>query len=103
MRLRLSVLALVPVVLAPIVLAGCLFVPIPLPGPAPWDDSAALPPGQCGAASIQQHVGYPVELLRFPEGTRIIMPGDAVTEEFNDARLNVNVEPTGLITRIWCG
>lgn len=89
--------------LAPLVLAGCLFVPIPLPGPAPWSDPAALPPGQCGAASIQQHVGYPVELLRFPEGTRFHAHGVQPGGDFVDARLNVDVEPTGLVTRIWCG
>lgn len=89
--------------LAPLILSGCLIVPIPMPGPAPWDDGTTLPPGQCGAASIQQHVGFPVELLRFPEGTRFHAHGTSPGGDFVDARLNVDVEGTGLVTRIWCG
>lgn len=103
MRLNMRITPAFVAFVSPLLLAGCLIVPVPMPGPAPWQGEAAAPRGQCGAASVQRYIGQPVELLRFPEGTRIIMPGDAVTEDFNDARLNVDVEPTGLVTRIWCG
>lgn len=91
--------------LAPLLLAGCLVVPIIIDGPAPWADPDAPPApyGQCGAASVQQYVGQPVELLRFPEGTRFNAHGSTPGGGFSDARLNVDVEPTGLVTRIWCG
>ncbi len=91
--------------LAPLLLGGCLIVPVPIAGPAPWADPSApaAPYGKCGAASVQQHVGQPYELLRFPEGTRFHATGTTPGGDFDDGRLNVDVEPTGLVTRIWCG
>lgn len=91
--------------LALLTLGGCLMVPIVIDGPPPWADPAAAPApyGQCGAASVQQFVGQPYELLVFPQGTRVQATGAAAADDFDDARLNVEVEPTGLVTRIWCG
>lgn len=99
MRATLAILA------APLLLAGCLVVPIPIAGPAPWEDPSAPPApyGQCGAASVQRFVGQPYELLVFPAGTRVHATGSQPGGGFDDARLNVDVEPTGLVTRIWCG
>ncbi|MCC7320186.1 MAG: hypothetical protein IT542_04310 [Rubellimicrobium sp.] len=94
---------IIPALVAALALSACMFIPVPLPGPAPWQDPAAPRTGMCGAASVQQFVGQPLAVLAFPAGTRIITPGTPVTEDFSDARLNVDVDATGLVTRIWCG
>lgn len=39
----------------------------------------------------------------FPEGTRIIRPGTAVTKDYRQERLNVHVNNSGRIERIDCG
>ena len=70
------------------------------------------PPGaapdlsSCGAAQLTSLIGGPVTAL--PEtggwGTlRIIHPGDAVTEDFSTARLNVEVDAQDRILRLSCG
>lgn len=39
----------------------------------------------------------------FPEGTRIIRPGMAVTQDYRGERLNVHINEKGRIDRIACG
>lgn len=72
---------------------------------------AACEPTQTVAASRcdpelhQTLVGQNVGAISLPASltTRIISPGDPVTEDFNADRLNIFVDPKGWIARISCG
>jgi len=60
----------------------------------------------CGAAGMQQLVGRDDAVLAamtFPQGTRLIYPGTAVTEDYRPDRLNIDLDATGRITGLWCG
>ena len=70
------------------------------------------PPGaapdlfSCGAADLTSLIGGPVTALPETGGwgaLRIIHPGDAVTEDFSTARLNVEVDAQDRILRLSCG
>lgn len=60
----------------------------------------------CGIAERMAFVGQPVAALLaagLAGGARIIRPGDAVTEDYSDTRLNVDLDADDHITRLWCG
>ena len=78
-------------------LAACEPVP-PAPAPAPPGDA-------CGAAGHQGLVGQPREALAamtFPDGTRIIGPGQPVTADFRPDRLNIEYGRNGRIEKVSC-
>jgi hypothetical protein len=78
--------------LSVVLLAAC--------GPAP----PPAAPDACGASPRADLVGRPVQLaLDLPPGARIIRPGDAVTEDFSDTRLNVFLDAQDVITALTCG
>ncbi|GAB6195600.1 I78 family peptidase inhibitor [Lysobacter xanthus] len=66
---------------------------------------------QCRPEAAQSLVGQPatpqnVETARMRAGAevaRVLKPGQMVTMEFRDGRLNVYVDAANLITRIACG
>lgn len=77
-------------------LAACEPVPPPTP-PAPVDE--------CGAAGYQGLIGQPRSVLtamRFPIGTRVIGPEDAVTADYRPDRLNIEYGSGGLIEKVSC-
>lgn len=76
-----------------VVLAGC----------AP--KSPPAPTVACGAPGYPSLVGRRVAAVTLPSGLemRIIQPGDAVTQDFRAARMNLVVDDQGVITRIYCG
>ncbi len=49
-----------------------------------------------------QEVGV-VAAMTFPAPMRIIRPGEAVTMEFNPARLNFELDGANRIARVYCG
>ena len=60
----------------------------------------------CGAAALQHLVGQPqaaleAEAINAP--TRILPPGSAMTMDHRPDRLNVELDDTGTIQRLWCG
>ena len=70
------------------------------------------PPGaapdlaSCGAAELTSLIGGPVTALPDSGGwgaLRIIHPGDAVTADFSETRLNVEVDAQNRILRLSCG
>ena len=67
-----------------------------------YDPSGAL--GVCPAPAFQGFVGQPYTNTRieWPD-LRIIRPGDMVTEDYLENRLNVDLDENEVITRIWCG
>lgn len=60
--------------------------------------------GICPAPAFQEFVGQPYAntKIEWPD-LRIIRPGDAVTKDYVENRLNVDLDAAEVITRIWCG
>ena len=86
--------------LTTLLVSGCATMTSPLPSIRPPDLIA------CGAVDLQHLVGQNVDALLaldLPGPRRIIRPGQAVTLDFNAARLNADVDENGVIARIWCG
>ena len=92
-----------------LVLIGLLVACTALP---PGGGGSVSPPGaapglaSCGAAGLLPLVGGPVAALPDSGGwgaLRIIHPGDAVTEDFSEMRLNVEVDAQDRILRLSCG
>ena len=92
-----------------LVLIGLLVACTALPPPG---GGSVSPPGaspdlaSCGADALAALVGGPVAALPDAGGwgtLRIIHPGDAVTEDFSETRLNVEVDAQDRIIRLSCG
>lgn len=63
-------------------------------------------PSACGADRFAAMQGAPVTKLPGDEvdgPIRLIRPGDAVTQDFNPARLNVSLDKGDIITSLTCG
>jgi hypothetical protein len=87
----------------PFVAAALLSACVPvIPGTPP-----PVGPGDaCGAAQLQVLLGQPVTVLPDigPWSTiRVIRPGQAVTMDYSETRLNVEVDAADRIIRIFCG
>ena len=62
-------------------------------------------PQECGAAGYQGLVGQPkaaLDSMKFPLGTRVIGPEDAVTADYRPDRLNIEYSRAGLIEKVSC-
>ncbi|AUH35367.1 hypothetical protein CUV01_10565 [Paracoccus tegillarcae] len=76
--------------------------------PIAQTDTPARPPQAadlCGASGYQGLVGQPRDVLsamKFPIGTRVIGPDDAVTADYNRERLNIEYGRGGLIEKVGC-
>jgi len=80
-------------------LAGCSSAAIPTGGSAP-----ASGPDTCNAAAHQGLIGLDAaSSLALPEPKRLVGPTDAVTTDFNPARLNVQLNDIDNIVAITCG
>ncbi len=80
-----------------VLLAACTAAPADQP-----------PPGgsECPADTLQHLVGAPEQAARdlAPEGpVRIFRTGDALTMDFNAARLNIEIGADGRIAAVTCG
>ena len=77
----------------------------PLP---PNGNPVPLPPqvsDACGASGYKGLIGQPREVLnamKFPIGTRVIGPDDAVTADYREDRLNIEYGSGGLIEKVSC-
>lgn len=82
-----------------LMLAGC--VP-DVPAPAePLPDVT-----KCGADDLQNLVGQPAAVLqtmRFGQQVRFIRPGMAVTADYSETRLNIDISANEKISRVYCG
>jgi len=98
--------------LAALLLLSCAATP---PNAAPADstagDNAATGSSSCNAEAAQSVVGKAatpelIEQARSQAGAktvRVIKPGDVVTMEYLDTRLNINVDAGNVVTRLNCG
>ena len=60
----------------------------------------------CGAARFAYLVGQPksvADRTAFPQGTRVILPGSAVTMDDREERLNVLIDGNADVERVYCG
>ena len=81
-------------------LAACT-MDMPPPGLPPPD-----PVGACGAADLQDLVGQRASVLqtmRFGGPVRITRPGEAVTMDYSESRLNIRIDRTERIESVSCG
>lgn len=72
---------------------------LPAAGAAQAEDS-------CGMAAAEPYVGHRLGEAQGHLGAgpvRVIHPGDMVTQDYDPARLNVEVDADGVITRLRCG
>ena len=70
-------------------------------GGAPGEADAA----SCGADEHQDWVGKRVDALNdvdLPEGARVLFPTTPATMDYRPDRLNVSVDKTDTITRVYC-
>ena len=61
---------------------------------------------RCGARSLAGFVGQHESIffsVDFPEDTRFIGPGDAVTQDSKPRRINFDIGADGRVSRVWCG
>jgi hypothetical protein len=83
-----------------VLLAACVPEVPPPPGPPPVGG------GRCGAEQLQGLVGQPasvLEKMRFAPPTRIIRPGQPVTEDYSEDRLNIAINRAEQIESVTCG
>ncbi len=69
-------------------------------------DSAKPDEDTCGAAALQRYIGQPATVDDFAMAgrpVRVIPDMGAVTTDYVPNRLNVELDKTGLIKRIYCG
>lgn len=81
-------------------LAACQPMPIEAPRPGVPGLSS------CGGDPVQALIGRPVAEMPASGGwgaLRVIWPGMAVTEDYSESRLNVEVDAQGIIQRLSCG
>lgn len=89
------------------ILAGCAILFLAacwsIPAPDPMFDGPDR--AQCGADALQGLVGKPASVLqtmKFGQETRIIRPDTAVTMDFRPDRLNIDIDRSEWITRVYC-
>ena len=84
-------------------LAACVSQIQPIDSP-PGGDGASLE--SCGGLGLAALVGQPARVLatmKFAQPVRFIRPGDAVTEDFSPARLNIAIDLKEVIRKVHCG
>jgi hypothetical protein len=90
-----------PVLLAACEVQGTDMPPLGLPEAEPVAQADT-----CGAARFASLVGQAksvVDGMTFPAGTRVILPGTAVTMDFREERLNVLIDGNAAVERVYCG
>ncbi|NEY90051.1 I78 family peptidase inhibitor [Tabrizicola oligotrophica] len=90
--------------LLPLVFAACAAGEAP---PDPGMIDPQVPPADaCGASDLQYLLGQPeseLQTLQFAGPVRIIHPGTAVTMDYSESRLNIEIDDAGKISRLSCG
>lgn len=92
----------------PVLLSACEVQGTRLPpvGLAPPEPAAEAVSDACGASRFAALVGQPksvVDRTTFPQGSRVILPGTAVTMDYREERLNVLIDGNATVERVYCG
>ena len=72
-------------------------------------DEPGIPPElntDCGASDRDFLLGQSISEVStetLAEYVRVIRPGDAVTRDYRIGRLNIDLDHTDTIVRLWCG
>jgi Peptidase inhibitor I78 family len=69
-------------------------------------EAATAEAGTCGAADHQAWVGQSVAVLNdaaLPEGARVLFPTTPATMDYRAERLNIAVDKSDKISRVYCG
>lgn len=69
-------------------------------------DAAGATDGSCTANEHQAWVGQRVDVLNeveLPQGTRVLFPTTPATMDYREDRLNISVDKSDKITRVFCG
>ena len=79
-----------------------------IPGAAVPEGSAAVASGDgsCGAESYQAYVGQRIDALNdvaLPDDKRVLFPTTPATMDFVPGRLNIAVDKSDTISKIYCG
>ena len=88
---------LIAVLAVPLVLAGCVTI---TPAPTLPDLSS------CTANSTHNLVGSSISLVNtssLASTVRVLPPNAIATMDYNPARLNIETDASGIITRVSCG
>lgn len=82
-----------PRTLAALLLAGCGLA------------GGGQAPQGCDVEAWSMLIGASLAVVSLPDGLRhrIVRPGDMLTQDYDPARLNLVVDETGRILRVWCG
>ncbi len=89
--------------LLPLAFAACVEDAAP---PVPDMIPPMHPVGTCAAPDLQGLVGRSAAVLqtmKFGSETRIIRPGMAVTMDYREDRLNIEIDAAEVISRVTCG
>ncbi|MDQ2095999.1 I78 family peptidase inhibitor, partial [Rhodalgimonas zhirmunskyi] len=60
----------------------------------------------CDAAPFRRLIGKPdsvFHVMDLPETVRLIHPGTPVTRDHRPARVNIEIDASGTIVKVWCG
>ena len=61
-------------------------------------------PSSCGAESFDGLVGRKFDpTIDLPKGTRVIRPGEFVTQDYIPQRLNIRLDENGVVISVKCG
>jgi hypothetical protein len=85
-----------------LVLGACVLVQGGTDGPG----AGIVAAGGCAAGQHQDWVGQRVDVLNdveLPEGTRVLFPTTPATMDFREDRMNVEVDRSDTISRVYCG
>lgn len=104
MRIMKRFMLLLPITL---LAAGCEVQGTGLPPVGlPAEPVAAVETDTCGSQRYDYLAGQPkavIDQTVLPEGTRVILPGQAVTMDFQAERLNVLIDGNAAVERVYCG
>lgn len=84
---------------AALVLGGCVAAPPPAPPSVCEEGSANAFAGQQATPAVQEAA----RIAASAQTVRVVRPDQAITMEFNAARLTLNVDRGNIITRGHCG
>ena len=96
----------IPFLIALPILAACSVEGTDMPPLGLPETEPVAQADTCGAARYAALVGQPksvVDRTTVPAGTRVILPGTAVTMDYREERLNVLIDGNAAVERVYCG